>query len=550
MDFGQLVACITGPRLYRINRQAGVPGQKYSGSTTETVGDNAIRLIQFACSFGLYSVPVVIPILYARGTFTMSNNSGPIAAILRLAAAVATIIGGSYLLRGLGRLRNAEYLSFLNTYSQIKQLTPEQIRSKKEQLLSKYDFDFNAWPTEYRWSESTFEPKNTPLPLQQLQSATDMFSLITKLPCDILAYVAVHSFGRRMMYPGSVYLLQKAVEPMLIEGRIRLIEKYSGERFKLETSDSNYIDSVFVDRRRSSSEHGRKLVVCSEGNAGFYEIGIMATPLECGYSVLGWNAPGFAASTGLPFPTSVVAAMDTVMRFAIDRLGFKPENIILYGWSIGGYPATWASATYPAIKGTILDASFDDIVPLAVSKMPPSWKPIVVHTVRSYFNLNNSDNLSHYKGPILLIRRLQDEIIHTLETEPIKTNRANYMLIKLLSDRFPNLLKCEEAYWALQDWLSGNHEHQIQVMRQHHVEDGICFATLTSYTEANQANHYPVDIGSELADDMKVKITLYLASKHLIDYDSTHCTPLPKSLFIEPFNLFEFTSTGGQKSSL
>lgn len=39
------------------------------------------------------------------------------------------------------------------------------------------------------------------------------------------------------------------------------------------------------------------LVVCSEGNAGFYELGIMVTPLEAGYSVLGWNHPGFGGST-------------------------------------------------------------------------------------------------------------------------------------------------------------------------------------------------------------------------------------------------------------
>jgi hypothetical protein len=43
--------------------------------------------------------------------------------------------------------------------------------------------------------------------------------------------------------------------------------------------------------------NGSTLVICSEGNAGFYEIGIMVTPLEAGYSVLGWNHPGFGGST-------------------------------------------------------------------------------------------------------------------------------------------------------------------------------------------------------------------------------------------------------------
>ena len=43
--------------------------------------------------------------------------------------------------------------------------------------------------------------------------------------------------------------------------------------------------------------NGNKLVICSEGNAGFYEIGVMVTPLKGNYSVLGWNHPGFGGST-------------------------------------------------------------------------------------------------------------------------------------------------------------------------------------------------------------------------------------------------------------
>lgn len=111
-----------------------------------------------------------------------------------------------------------------------------------------------------------------------------------KYPLDIIAYVAVHTFGRRMMYPGSVYLLQRALDPMLTEGRTRLLEKYKAERFKLETYDLNHIDVMFVDRRRGGAvgadTNGAKLVICSEGNAGFYEIGIMGTPIDAGYSVL------------------------------------------------------------------------------------------------------------------------------------------------------------------------------------------------------------------------------------------------------------------------
>ena len=62
---------------------------------------------------------------------------------------------------------------------------------------------------------------------------------------------------------------------------------------------------------------------------------IAGTSLEKGFSVLGWNHPGFGGSTGTPFPQFEVNAADAVMQFALERLGFVPEQIIIHGWSIG-----------------------------------------------------------------------------------------------------------------------------------------------------------------------------------------------------------------------
>ena len=98
----------------------------------------------------------------------------------------------------------------------------------------------------------------------------------------------------------------------------------------------------------------------------------MGTPLEAGYSVMGWNHPGFGGSTGTPFPQNDINAIDVVIQFAVERLGFPIESIILFGWSIGGFPSTWAAMQYPDVKGVILDASFDDVLPLAEAKMPPA----------------------------------------------------------------------------------------------------------------------------------------------------------------------------------
>lgn len=103
--------------------------------------------------------------------------------------------------------------------------------------------------------------------------------------------------------------------------------------------------------------------------------------------------------------------MDVVIQFAIQKLGFQLSDIVIYAWSIGGFTgaqrlldhteqpvwdellrpgmvpspcfqrlafaviflATWAVMSYPEIKAVVLDASFDDLLPLAFKVMPDSW---------------------------------------------------------------------------------------------------------------------------------------------------------------------------------
>lgn len=123
---------------------------------------------------------------------------------------------------------------------------------------------------------------------------------ISTLPCEIAAYIAIHTFGIRMIYPGSIRLLQSFLHPVLVQGRAKLVEEEHAKRYKLKTVDGNDIDTIFIDHRADANEkdnNGKTLVICSEGNAGFYEIGIMTTPVAMKYSVLGWNHPGFGGST-------------------------------------------------------------------------------------------------------------------------------------------------------------------------------------------------------------------------------------------------------------
>ena len=140
---------------------------------------------------------------------------------------------------------------------------------------------------------------------------------------------------------------------------------------------------------------------------------IAGTPLEKGFSVLGWNHPGFGGSTGTPFPQFEVNAADAVMQFALERLGFIPEQIIIHGWSIGGFTARFLAMSYPDVRGVVIDASFDKLLPLAVPRMPRLLEPLVKYAVKNFVSLEIAEQLKRYPGPVRIVRRAFDEMVTT-----------------------------------------------------------------------------------------------------------------------------------------
>lgn len=224
------------------------------------------------------------------------------------------------------------------------------------------------------------------------------------------------------------------------------------KRAKIGTADGNFIDTMFVDKRTSFDSLGNTLVICCEGNAGYYELGIMSTPIDRGYSVIGWNHPGFGESTGEPLPNQELHAIDAVMHYAMDHLKFPESSILIFAWSIGGFPASWVAASYPDIAGIVLDATFDDLLPLAHARMPKQLTTLVTHVVRHYLNLNIADLLCHYHGPILLIRRTLDEILSIEGANNRLVNRGDFLLKRILMHRYP-LIVDKETLSLLDEWL-------------------------------------------------------------------------------------------------
>uniref|UniRef100_A0A914HD05 AB hydrolase-1 domain-containing protein n=1 Tax=Globodera rostochiensis TaxID=31243 RepID=A0A914HD05_GLORO len=462
-----LIRYLRGPVVYR----------PYQSNLLESSGDK-----MFSVGAGIYNVciclsPILVPYI---ASFSSSHHISLLRIVLMFYAV-------AYTARTIGRLTNAEYGRFIRLLERAHASPQNGVRDR----LKHYDYQ---------------RISDLPPPLNWLRQC--------------VAWFAANTFGRRMLFPGATALFHSLLNAQLVMGRRKLMDK-ARKRNVVMTEDGNKVDTIFINNRGNSA-CGDTLIICCEGNAGYYEMGIMSTPAKLGYSVLGWNLPGFAESTGTPHPQIILGSMEAVMQFAVEYLGFQPAQIVLFGWSIGGFPATWAAANYPQIKALILDASFDDLTPLAIGRMPSALEGLVRFTVRKHLNLPIAQQLQRYRGPVLLIRRWDDEIIVTepLDDQPTRraSNRINHLLIGLLRSRHPGLLTTTADEDCVFEWLA--HDPQTRLL-VYPPEDSLGPTRLSA---------------AEMEEEGKrQKFIRQLCTKYFVDFmDATHNSTLDKQHFQIP----------------
>ncbi|XP_064395904.1 phosphatidylserine lipase ABHD16A-like [Halichondria panicea] len=518
--FIRLLQCIRGPRLRRIvNRGQGIEGEGYEPNKLEKYADNVILAVRVVFSLALYTTPLYMVYFLLRYGFPSLNG---VLSTAKTVVFVPISFSLAYIIRGVGRYRNPTYREFLTTLnSSATNQADRQVTG-----LDGYDFELSGLPVTFRHDMSSVKP------LRLTSSRKKgLMEKITSFPLSSLRWVSAHLVGRRLIYPGSLGLFNAAVSTALSVGRTKMKRIHNSIRSRLLAVDGNTIDCMFVDRRGSPdiTAKGNKLVICCEGNAAFYELGMMEIPLTCGYSALGWNHPGFGDSSGLPFPAQELNAIDVVVRYAVTKLGFAFEDIVLYAWSIGGFSASCAAMSYPDIGAVVIDASFDELFPLVGTRIHPRLHWIAGGMVKEYYDLNIAEQLSRYHGPMLIIRRIGDEMMS--ERGLLSTNRGNYLLIKILQTRYP-LIVTEETLPILWQWLEKEEETERSLVTLR-VNPALCSRQLQLYM-ADNGPKYPWTIGNMLSLDQKKEMLLFLAGQYMSNFDATHNVGLPPDFFRVP----------------
>ena len=192
------------------------------------------------------------------------------------------------------------------------------------------------------------------------------------------------------------------------------------------------------------SVDSKKLLIYFHGNAGniYHRIPDLQQLQTFGINVIGVSYRGYGKSEGSPSEDGIYLDGKAIYQYAIERLGFTTENIIILGRSIGSTVAT-DLAQHKELHGLIL------VTPLSNGKEQAKAGGlglIAALAGEAFDNLSKIDNLI---SPLLVIHGTDDHVVPFSMGKAIY-NRANApkRFVKIDGADHNNLQETHpEMYW-------------------------------------------------------------------------------------------------------
>lgn len=149
------------------------------------------------------------------------------------------------------------------------------------------------------------------------------------------------------------------------------------------------------------------MLLC-HGNAGNLSIrggGMLDYRRRFNASIMVFDYPGYGLSEGRPTEDGCYAAADAAYDWLVREKGFKPEQIILYGESLGGGVAV-ELASRRTVSALILVNTFANLPEVAARQYP--WLPVTL-LMRNRFD--SEGKIGRCPAPIFLTHGTTDRLI-------------------------------------------------------------------------------------------------------------------------------------------
>ena len=123
--------------------------------------------------------------------------------------------------------------------------------------------------------------------------------------------------------------------------------------------------------------------------------------------MLAYDYPGYGHSSGAPTEKGAYRAVEAAYDYLTSELEIAPDNIVLYGQSIGGGPSTFLAANKP-VGGLILQSTFATVFQVVI--------PFRVLPFEKFPNVKRIDDIN---CPVLLIHGSEDRTIPFSHSEEL-----------------------------------------------------------------------------------------------------------------------------------
>ncbi|MFN3927326.1 MAG: alpha/beta hydrolase [Pseudanabaenaceae cyanobacterium] len=182
------------------------------------------------------------------------------------------------------------------------------------------------------------------------------------------------------------------------------------EPLTLTTSDHIKIKAWYIPYDTDSKD--RKTILFCHGNGGniSYRQSYIAVLHQLGFNLLFFDYRGYGESEGTPHEQGTYLDSEAAWAYLTTIQNIPPENILIYGESLGGGVASYLAEKLNQaninIGGLILGSSFTSIPDRARELFPFLPVDLLVR-----YRYPTYDRLPKITAPVLVIHSPQDEII-------------------------------------------------------------------------------------------------------------------------------------------
>ncbi len=216
---------------------------------------------------------------------------------------------------------------------------------------------------------------------------------------------------------------------------------FPGEDIWLTADDKIRLNAWYFPAPASSGL-AKYAVLFAHGNGGniCHRLNIYRVWHGLGVNFLAFDYRGYGRSAGKPSEEGTYLDAKAGYDWLIGK-GFKPENIIVVGESLGGGIASWVAANYK-VGGLVLQSSYTSVPDLGKELFP--FLP--VHQLAS-IHYNTLERLPKIKVPLLIMHSRGDTLIrfHHAERNFQAANEPK-LLHEVYGDHNETFMAGTEAY--------------------------------------------------------------------------------------------------------